>query len=342
MEGNVSEMTLAGRHSAILRLGGSFEDLTVGTASREAPGSPSGWGYPDIGFRVVRQLPGETASTPAIKPATPSRPVAPTAELKIDISKYDLLQGRVHRGNLLRDGAFDTSGVPKLGGLKWKFRTGGPIKSSPVMVEGIAYFGSYDGNIYAVDARTGKQVWKVETEDKVSGSAAVVGGVVYIAGEDANMYALDAKSGAERWSTKFSIGRPAGSPAVAYGVVFIPTGGRGGSEIVYMSNGPTVGLDAQSGKQIWTAGGGAQGYCAPAIIGDTLWDGRFAAYDLRTGARRQDFGTVGMAGQSRQFVNCAVSGGIGYKIGTICGDIAAVDVHTGDRVWYEFTLEGQT
>ncbi len=240
---------------------------------------------------------------------------------------------------------FDATGVESLGRLKWKFSTGGPIKSSPVVVDAVAYFGSYDGNIYAVDVRTGKELWKVKTEDKVSGSAAVVAGVVYIAGEDANMYALDAKTGEQKWITSLGRGRrPASSPAVAYGVVFIPTGGRGGSETIYMTNGPIVGLDAQSGEQVWTASGGSQGYSAPAILGDTLWDARstisFAAYDLRTGAARKSFGMA--AAQSRQFVNCAVSGGIAYGIGTICGDIAAIDLETLDRVWYEFTLEGQT
>jgi outer membrane protein assembly factor BamB/formylglycine-generating enzyme required for sulfatase activity len=342
MEGNVSEIA-DNRHNdrggaGLYRLGGSFEVLTVGTASREAPFSPVGWGYPDIGFRVVRQLPDEADDAPAGKPVTFSKPVAPKAELKIDTSKYDPLCGQVHRGSLLRDGVFDATGVESLGGLKWKFSTGGPIKSSPVVVDGIAYFGSYDGNIYAVDAETGHEVWKVTTKDKVSGSAAVVAGVVYIAGEDGNMYALDAKTGKQKWVTRLGRGRPAGSPAVAYGVVYMPTGNRGGAEIIIMSSGPTVGLDSQSGEQIWTARGGSQGYSAPAIFGDTLWDGHFAA-DLRTGAKRKGFS---MAAQSRQFVNCAVSDGIAYGIGTICGDIAAVDVKTLDRVWYEFTLEGQT
>jgi len=78
-------------------------------------------------------------------------------------------------------------------------------------------------------------------------------------------------------------------------------------------------------------------------IGDTFWDGgvslRFAAYGLRTGSIKKAFP---MAAQSRQFVNCAVSGDLAYGIGTICGDIAAIDVNALGRVWDEFTLEGQT
>lgn len=135
------------------------------------------------------------------------------------------------------------------------------------------------------------------------------------------------------WKTNFSRGRPAGSPAVAYGVVFIPSGNRGGSQYVTMTTGPTVGLDVRTGRQVWAAASGSQGYGAPAIFSDTLWDGsvslRFAAYDLRTGSIKKAFP---MAAQSRQFVNCAVSGDLAYGIGTICGDIAAIDVNTLGRV----------
>ncbi len=36
------------------------------------------------------------------------------------------------------------------GDLVWSYQTGGNIYSSPAVVNGIAYFGSYDGNLYAV------------------------------------------------------------------------------------------------------------------------------------------------------------------------------------------------
>jgi hypothetical protein len=57
MEGNVSEMagTPGGAH--VSRMGGSSLDLTVGINQGKPPFSPMGWGYPDIGFRVVRQVP---------------------------------------------------------------------------------------------------------------------------------------------------------------------------------------------------------------------------------------------------------------------------------------------
>ena len=39
--------------------------------------------------------------------------------------------------------------------------------SSPAVVNGIAYFGSGDGNVYAVDANSGVLQWKYGTGDVV-------------------------------------------------------------------------------------------------------------------------------------------------------------------------------
>ena len=38
------------------------------------------------------------------------------------------------------------------GRLRWKFRSGGPIISSPAIVNGVVYFGSTDHHIYALAA----------------------------------------------------------------------------------------------------------------------------------------------------------------------------------------------
>ena len=63
---------------------------------------------------------------------------------------------------------------------KWKFQTGGQVRSSPfVDSDGIVYFGSYDSSLYAVD-QDGNLKWKFQTGDKVNSSPFVDGaGTVY-------------------------------------------------------------------------------------------------------------------------------------------------------------------
>jgi outer membrane protein assembly factor BamB len=54
------------------------------------------------------------------------------------------------------------------------------------------YFGSVDGNIYSVDARTGALRWRFRTSGPVTSSPVVADGVIYIGSTDHRVYALAA------------------------------------------------------------------------------------------------------------------------------------------------------
>ena len=66
---------------------------------------------------------------------------------------------------------------------KWKFKT------SPV-VDGVSYRGD-DHHLYAVDKKTGEEKWKFKTGDKVNHPPAVLEGVVYFGSKDGYLYAVD-------------------------------------------------------------------------------------------------------------------------------------------------------
>ena len=74
--------------------------------------------------------------------------------------------------------------------------------SSPAVANGLVYFGSGDGNIYAVDGASGALKWKFTAGDVVHASPAIAGGLVLVGSWDTNFYALDAATGAERWRFK--------------------------------------------------------------------------------------------------------------------------------------------
>ena len=77
------------------------------------------------------------------------------------------------RGNLEHTGVYSSAGVSKLNGVKWKFHTGGRVISSPAVVNGVAYVGSTDSFLYAIDAASGTLKWKFETGSWVVSSPAV-------------------------------------------------------------------------------------------------------------------------------------------------------------------------
>ena len=62
-------------------------------------------------------------------------------------------------------------------------------------MDGTVYFGSGDGNVYAVDAASGVLQWKFATGDVVHASPAVASNTVYIGSWDSHFYALDAETG---------------------------------------------------------------------------------------------------------------------------------------------------
>ena len=94
----------------------------------------------------------------------------------------------------------------------WSFQTGGPVASTPTVTGGTAYFGSWDGYEYAVNAPTGALQWKTylgltdapsdctpSGEIGISSPATVLNGVVYVGGGDGYFYALNAATGAVDW-----------------------------------------------------------------------------------------------------------------------------------------------
>jgi outer membrane protein assembly factor BamB len=80
--------------------------------------------------------------------------------------------------------------------------------------------GSWDGNVYAINATTGTELWNYTTGNEMFSSPAVANGVVYVGSFDNNVYALNATTGANVWS--YNTGsRVFSSPAVVNGVVYV-------------------------------------------------------------------------------------------------------------------------
>jgi len=87
-------------------------------------------------------------------------------------------------------------------GLKWKFPTEAPIKSSPIFDKGIIYFGSDDGNVYALldEKMRGTLVWKFATGTPVRSAPKLEDGIVFINSSNGILYAL--KDGTKLWEVK--------------------------------------------------------------------------------------------------------------------------------------------
>lgn len=92
--------------------------------------------------------------------------------------------------------------------LAWAFQTnqGAGIKSSPILVDGILYFTVPD-NVWAVDARSGRQIWHYNertTQGEHIGNrgVAISGDYLFFMAPDTHVVSLNRKNGSVRWKVQ--------------------------------------------------------------------------------------------------------------------------------------------
>ena len=84
--------------------------------------------------------------------------------------------------------------------LSWSpFMTGGEVWSTPVLRQGVAYFGSQDGSVYAISLETGAVKWQFETGAAVVASPLIHKNVLIIGSFDRQLYGLGLNDGQLRW-----------------------------------------------------------------------------------------------------------------------------------------------
>jgi outer membrane protein assembly factor BamB len=189
------------------------------------------------------------------------------------------------------------------GPLQWKFKTRGKIFSSPAISDGIAFVGSEDKNLYAIDTKSGKQKWKFSTAGAVHSSPAVFNNIVYFGSYDGFYYAVEARSGKLVWKFRTEGEKKVGAaglwtmrPADQYmedlydfflsspvieNEESVPT--------VYFgsSDGNLYSLNAADGRLKWKFATGGIIHTSPAVSNGKVyvgsWDTYFYAVDSHTG-----------------------------------------------------------
>ena len=237
---------------------------------------------------------------------------------------------------------------------KWHFQTGGERRyagkhlhgfqpttesmpdifdvylSSPAVVLGTVYFGSGDGNVYALDAQAGKLKWKFATGDVVHASPAVAGGMVFIGSWDSYFYALDASTGEQRWRFK------TGDDPDIHNQIGIQSSATVADGMVYFGcrDSNLYALDEHTGEKKWAVNNkGSWVIGSPAVQDGKLYfatsdSGFLYAVDAKTG-------TILFRVTSNKwpmFSSPAIAGGTLY-IGTHAGKLMAVDLRTQKMAW---------
>jgi eukaryotic-like serine/threonine-protein kinase len=158
--------------------------------------------------------------------------------------------------------------------------------SSPSVWNDVVYFGSGDGNVYALDAASGTLKWKFQTGDVVHASPAIADGKLYIGSWDSYFYALDAASGQQLWRFK------TGEDNDTHNQVGIQSSATIAGAIVYFGcrDSKFYAIDANTGQQRWMFPNNGSWVITSPVVQDgkvyfaTSDTALFHALDAQTGA----------------------------------------------------------
>ncbi len=187
-----------------------------------------------------------------------------------------------------------TANVAKLG-LAWWFDIPErePTEATPIVADNVMYVSSGWSRVFALDARTGREIWTYDPKvdrswlvnaccNAVNRGVAVWQGKVYVGTLDGRLLSLDARSGRLLWEVQtFDRTKPyaiTGAPRVARGLVFI---GNGGADMGV--RGYVTAYDANTGRQAWrfytVPGNPADGFENPAMeMASKTWSGEWWKY----------------------------------------------------------------
>jgi len=200
----------------------------------------------------------------------------------------------------------------------WRFKAG-VIETSPLLIDGILYFGSWDKKMYALDVKTQKVVWSFATGGQVKGGPAYSNGRLYFASYDHKVYCVDAHTGKLKWSSSGNANFYA-TPTVAYGRVYIGN-----------TDGRVYAFGAQTGHLLWAKATGGFVYSSAGVWQKTVYVGsyshRFLALDAGSGDVRWSFPTDGAISGAPTILD-----GIVY-FATLHGKTFGLDGRTGKKIW---------
>ncbi len=219
--------------------------------------------------------------------------------------------------------------------VKWIFETQGDVSGQPIVIDGVIYFGSWDGKEYAVNARTGQKIWEFDCSQSSRSAAAYNNGTLYFGDITGNFYALEAKSGALKWKKRVDPHPNAvatSSPIFYHGRIYLGAASheegamlRKRDYVCCTFRGSVVSYDAATGDEVW------RWYVLPAPATDQGMD---------KGGKKKVMGPSGGAVWSTVSLDPAakrlfVTTGNQYTgpADQHANAIVALDLNTGKEVW---------
>lgn len=206
-------------------------------------------------------------------------------------------------------------------------------QSSPLLHEGVLYFGTANGEFRAVSAKDGSIIWRYSVNEIIHTTPVLIQHQIVFGAFDGSVYALNQTDGTLRWKFKsvghryFPRGEMQGAPAIGEGSVFI-----GSRDYNFYA------LDAERGTAHWNRKF-QNGWALAATTLDTVVyvgtsdDRVLLALDARDGTELWKTPV-----KFNIFGGCAFSKSMLY-VGTIWGKLYGLDRQSGAVQW-AFATDG--
>jgi len=248
--------------------------------------------------------------------------------------------------------------------MKWAFTTGGDVSARAAVVNGFAYFPDWKGNLYAVNAGSGKQVWSRQLIDYglTSGARsrttpAVVDGRLYIGTQPgAWLLAINAATGNLLWKSQLESNDPyaiiSTSPAVRNGRVYTGVASLAeGGGLVGVSDisaagprGSAVAVDALTGSIVWQTYMAPMGYYGAGVWGSNpvVDVARNSVYVSTGNNYLHPEPTAPSSNPSKTYGACITDGGTAASCNALddyVDSVLALDLDTGAVKWARRLLD---
>jgi outer membrane protein assembly factor BamB len=194
----------------------------------------------------------------------------------------------------------------------------------------MVFVGSFDGNIYALNATNGAKLWSYVATDVVTSSPAVADGIVYVGLNDGYLCALNSTTGEVVWKNFLS--GAVSSHAVVGGVVFASSSAYV-SELTLIGN--VYALNSSTGKMLWDYN--PKTFVSfPTVVGDIVYLGvgsNVSALNSVNGSQLWSSNLDKQVGLSPIVLRpTAVLDNVLY-VGSSDGSVYALNTNNGEKIW---------
>ena len=243
----------------------------------------------------------------------------PASRFKNPAEMKDALVSMARKtGMLVRMGSqatpIKTDGIKPL----WKFKCEDEVRGTPAISQGSLFVGSYDNNLYSLDAAEGKFQWKYPTDGGIVSRPVIVDGNVYVGSEDKLLHVVSARSGKIVW-TYYTEGPVRSSPSIAEGHVFL------GSDDGFLHA-----VNLNTGRMAWRFESADAIRSTPLVMNEMIY----------FGSESGDYYAVNFRGEmkwrfraKRSITASTVSSGQAIYFTSVDGTLYALDPRNGWVLW---------